>query len=289
MQKDAVGDQTGVGLGIALMALAMLLIPVVDATAKWLSAEHSPWFLGWVRYAMASTLVVPIAGWVHGRALFPTRDLVSHGLRTVFLVIAMTLYFFAIARVPLSTAVTAYFVGPILSVGFAVIFLGERLTLTKAVSLAMGFGGAVIVLDPKGQVDLGILLALGSGMFFALYLVATRKTAQCDPPLKTLAFQCVLGTALLAPQAALNWSTPSMSEMLLFVVLGLVSAISHVLAISAFARAEASILAPLVYLELISALGLGWYVFGEAPAASVWIGGGMIALGGILLIRARKP
>lgn len=288
MQRDAVGHQAGTGLGITFMIFAMLLIPVVDATAKWLSSVHSPWFLGWVRYAMASVFVLPVAGWVHGRALFPTRHLLAHSLRTVFLVTAMTLFFLAIARVPLSTAVTAYFVGPILAVGIAVVFLGERLTLTKAVSLAMGFGGAVIVLDPGGQVDLGILLALGSGVFFALYLVATRKTAQSDPPLKTLAFQCALGAALLAPQAALNWSTPSMAELSLFVFMGLVSAISHVLAIAAFARAEASVLAPLVYVELISAIGLGWFLFVEAPNASVWVGGGMIALAGFLLVRTRK-
>ncbi len=275
-------------LGVVFMVFAMLLIPVVDATAKWLSTTHSPWLLGWVRYTVASVFVLPIAARVHGRAIFPKRGVIIHGLRTACLVIAMTFYFLAIARVPLSTAVTAYFVGPILAVGLAILLLGEQLTTTKVASLTLGFLGTIVVLQPGVQVDGGMLLALGAGLFFALYLVATRNASRCDPPLATLAFQCVFGAMLLTPQALLNWSTPDLAALGLFIIMGLFSALSHLLTISAFSRADASTLAPLVYVEMISAIGLGWLIFGEIPTATVLIGGGMIALAGLLLIR-RQP
>ena len=275
-------------LGVLFMAAAMLLIPVVDATAKWLSASHSPWFLGWVRYAAASAFVLPVAAWIHKGAIFPKTHFLSHSLRTVFLVIAMTLYFLAIANVPLSTAVTAYFVGPVLAVGFAIAFLGERLTIVKAGSLVLGFAGAIIVLNPGRDIDIGVVLALGSGVFFALYLVTTRTAAQNQSALKTLAFQCALGSVLLAPQAFFYWSWPNWEELAFFVLMGLVSAVSHALAIAAFVRTEASTLAPLVYLELLSSVYLGWALFGERPTTSVWAGGCMIALAGLLLVRSRQ-
>ena len=64
--------------------------------------------------------------------------------------------------------------------------------------------------------DPGILLALGSGIFFAFYLIATRHAAQDSDPVKTLAFQCVLGTVLLTPQAAVSWSAPASDDLLFF-------------------------------------------------------------------------
>ena len=71
--------------------------------------------------------------------MFPTEQLAAHTLRTVFLVVAMTLYFLAVARIPLATATSAYFVGPILAVVLAVVVLKEKLTTRKMLSLALGF------------------------------------------------------------------------------------------------------------------------------------------------------
>ena len=61
----------------------------------------------------------------------------SHLLRTICLVIAMTLYFLAIARIPLATAVSAFFVGPIVAVALALVVLKERVTLRKIASLVL--------------------------------------------------------------------------------------------------------------------------------------------------------
>ena len=99
----------------------------------------------------------------------------------------------------------------------------------------------------------GILLALGSGVAFACYMIATRQAAQESDPVQTLLFQCVVGTALSTPQAAMTWSVPAGNDVVFFVALGVLSAASHILSIVAFRWADASTLAPLVYLELIGA------------------------------------
>jgi drug/metabolite transporter (DMT)-like permease len=124
--------------GVLLMTLAMLSIPLVDGLAKHLSVAYSPLFIGWARYAVASVIVVPIAAALHGRFAFPTERVSSHILRTLFLVAAMTLYFLAIARIPLATAASAFFVGPIVAVVLSVVLLGERMTAGKAMALALG-------------------------------------------------------------------------------------------------------------------------------------------------------
>jgi drug/metabolite transporter (DMT)-like permease len=271
--------------GIVLMALAMLIIPLVDGLAKYLSTSYSPLFLSWARYAVASLIVLPSAAGIHGFHLFPRERRISHFLRTLFLVAAMTLYFLAIARISLATAVSTYFVSPVIAVILSVLVLKEQMTSRKAVSLLLGFAGSMVILRPGGSTDPGILLALGAGICFAFYLIATRQAVQESDPIQTLAFQCAVGTMLLTPQALLSWTAPTWNDLLFFAGLGLLSALSHILSILAFRHANASTLAPLVYLELIGAVLVGYFAFREIPDLPTILGACLIVLAGLLLLQ----
>lgn len=269
------------------MTCAMLSIPMVDGFAKALSAEYSPLFISWARYMVAGLIVVPLAASRHGWAILPTSRRGAHLLRTLFLVGSMTLYFLAIARIPLATAISAFFVGPIVAVVLSVLVLKERLTIWKLLSLALGFGGALVILRPGGEIEAGLLMAFGSGLCFAFYMIATRQASQGSGPLQTLAFQCVIGALLLTPQAIWAWSLPAADDLLFFAALGAFSAFSHVLSIGAFRLADASTLAPLVYLELIGSATIGFVAFGEVPGWSTLLGAALIVAGGLVLLRQR--
>ncbi|OCC03124.1 hypothetical protein BA190_20625 [Labrys sp. WJW] len=287
MAMPASAETTGSARGILAMIIAMVSVPTVDGIAKYLSADYSPFFIGWARYAVAGLAVLPLSAFLHGRKMFPSEHLASHAARTVFLVAAMTLYFLAIARIPLATALCAYFVGPILAVALSVVVLKERMTLVKGLSLASGFVGSIIILQPGGAVEPGILLALASGICFAFYLIATRRAAQQSDPVKTLAFQCLIGAALLTPQAVLSWTTPAGDHLLLFAGLGLISAVCHLLSIIAFRLADASTLAPLVYAELVGAAIVGYFAFGDVPDGVTLLGAAFIIAAGLILLLRR--
>jgi drug/metabolite transporter (DMT)-like permease len=271
--------------GVLLMIAAMLSLPIVDGLAKHLSAGYSPLFLGWARYAVACLFVLPVAAILRGPRLFPAERRASHLLRTVFLVTAMTLYFLAIARIPLATAASAYFVGPIIAVALSVVVLKERLTGQKAASLVLGFAGTIVILRPGGSTDPAILLALGSGVCFAFYIIATRHASEASDPIRTLAFQCVVGAVLLSPQAIVSASLPAGSDLIFFAGLGFFSAVSHMLSIAAFRLADASTLAPLIYVELISAALIGYLAFGEIPGSATIVGAAFIVAAGLILLR----
>ena len=274
--------------GILLMTMAMLSIPVVDGLAKYLSAGYSPLFIGWARYAVAGLIVLPIAVARNGVRIFPAEKRLLHLLRTLFLVVSMTLYFLALARIPLATAISAFFIGPIVAVVLSIFILKERVTWPKVMSLVLGFIGAIVILRPGAELNPGLLLAFGAGLCFGFYLIATRLAAQQSDPIKTLAFQCVVGTLLLTPQAIATWAAPQWNDLIFFLGLGLFSAFSHMLSIAAFRFAEASTLSPLVYLELIGAALIGYYAFGEIPDLFTLIGAGLIILAGLILLKARR-
>ncbi len=271
------------------MIVAMLIIPLVDGLAKFLSAGYSPLFLSWARYVVACAIVLPVAAAYRGRRIFPAERRVAHALRTVFLVISMTLYFMAIARIPLATAVSAYFVGPIIAVALSVPVLKESLTARKVLSLFLGFVGALVILRPDATIEPGLLLAFGAGLSFALYIIATRQAAQDSDPLQTLVFQCVVGALLMTPQAVASWMTPAWSDLVFFIGLGVFSAVCHILSIVAFRLADASTLAPLVYVELIGAAAIGYLVFHEIPGPGTLVGAALIAAGGLILLQRHRP
>lgn len=275
--------------GIVLMALAMLVITSVDVFGKLLSADHSPLFVSWARYLVAAAIVVPLSIARNGRHFLPRRNLGPHLLRTIFLMAAMSLYFLALAEIPMATANSVFFVGPIIGTVLAVFVLGERLTLRKALALALGFGGALLIVQPGTDVNVGVLYALGAGLFFGFYIVATRSASLTSDPLRTLTFQCLVGALIMLPQALYTWSVPATDLIPMFLIMGLLSATSHIMSITAFSLADASTLSPLVYLELVGSALFGYLVFNELPGTMVWIGATVIVCGGLLLIPGKNP
>ncbi len=279
--------------GMALMATAMLSFPLVDGLAKHLALEASPYFVAWARYAVASLVVLPFALAMHGWRLFPRERLGSHFLRTAFLVVAMTLFYLSMVRVPLATTFSAYFVGPIIAAALSVVILGETMTRRKLLGLVLGFAGSLVILRPGTGLEPGVIFAFGAGVFYACYLVATRHAAATSDPVPTLLFQCVVGTVLMTPQAILTWSLPVGGDavlpglLALYGLLGLSSAACHFLVILAFRRADATTLAPLVYLELIGGALIGYLAFGEVPGLPIVVGAAFIVAGGLVLLRRR--
>jgi drug/metabolite transporter (DMT)-like permease len=82
----------------------------------------------------------------------------------------------------------------------------------------------------------------------------------------------------------LSWSAPAGNDVFLFAGRGLFSAISHVLSIAAFRLADASTLAPIVYVELIGAALIGYVAFGEVPGTPTVVGAGLIVAAGFILL-----
>jgi drug/metabolite transporter (DMT)-like permease len=254
------------------MSISMLTIPLVDATAKYLSSTHSPLYISWARYVVACLVVLPVTIARFRNEFLPREQIGAHVLRTLFLM----------------AAISAFFVAPIIAMVLAVLFLGEALTGRKIFSLVLGFIGALIILRPSASMDPGIVLAISAGGFFAMYMIATRQASLESEPAKTLAFQCLVGVALLTPQALWTWSIPAAGELWLFAAMGTMSAVCHFLSIVAFRYGQASILAPLVYLELLGGAAIGFLVFSDVPDAYVWIGALTIIVGGSMTLQRSR-
>ena len=281
--NQSISHSSNARLGSLMMTIAMLSIPMVDGLAKYLSADFSPLFISWARYAVASCIIIPIALARFGRTILPSSQLSAHFFRTLCLVTAMTLYFLALSRIPMATAASAFFISPIIATVLAVFIAKEKFTFVKLVSLGLGLCGMLLIAKPGISIEPGVFLAVVAGVAFAVYLVATRLASQNTDPIKTLTFQCIVGSLLLLPQALLTWNLPAPEYYLFFVILGVISVSSHLLSITAFRYAQTSVLAPLVYLELVGAIVIGYFVFTELPSVTIIAGAALIIIGGLLV------
>ena len=95
----------------------------------------------------------------------------------------------------------------------------------------------------------------------------------------TLGFALLFGSPLSVPALQITW--PDSYDVSLIFGIGLLAAISHQMIAHALARAEAALLAPLQYLEIISAVLFGWLIFGDFPDLLTWVGTGIIVAAGI--------
>ena len=214
-------------------------------------------------------------------------------LRGGLLVVATALFFAALAELPLADALALVFASPLMVTALSPWLLGETVGIRRWSAVIVGFGGALVIFQPGfGVFQWGAVYAVGSGIGYAFFLIATRKLAHSAPPLVTLTFTALLGAVVLSgfeltvPGA---WLTPSVPHLAMMVAMGVIAAVAHFMLIKAYDHAEASLLAPFGFAEIIMATIVGLVVFGDFPGAVIWLGIAIVITSGVYVaIRERQ-
>jgi drug/metabolite transporter (DMT)-like permease len=270
--------------GVLFLILAMLLTPAVDGVAKTLSVEHTAMEVAFLRYFTAGLIAVAAARATGRRIVVERDDRLGMVFRTVLIMGAMTALIAALGLVPMAEAVGGFLIAPIVSMLLSIVLYREALTVPRVVGAALSVAGAYVLMAPEAGLQPGSIIALAGGGLLGAYLAATRRARGSDA-LSTLAVQCLLGSAMLAPFAFWN-GVPALSIHLVAgaLALGAISAICHFLTVAAYARAEATVLAPFLYFNMISAMAVGYLCFGETLSGASLAGLAAIAVGGLVTL-----
>ena len=165
---------------------------------------------------------------------------------------------------------------PVLQIVWARLFFGAVMTAPLALH-----AGGLQAFNP------GTALAFGAGCALALYFLLTRRIAGRDPAMVTTFRTSLLGAILVSALVWTVWIPPTPAQWGLFLALGLISTIGHGLIVMAYDHAEASLLAPLAYTEMIMAVVVGWWFFGDFPDLWTFLGVGVL-IACALYISARE-
>ncbi|MCB1471722.1 MAG: DMT family transporter [Rhodobiaceae bacterium] len=261
--------------GIALMAIGVIVLPVMDGIAKYLGASYGPIQIAMMRFVTQILFTLPFALWFVGlRALVP-RPFWLQMLRGT-LIGAATMFFFAALRfMPIAETLAIFFVSPLLVTAISALILRERVGVRRWSAVVIGFLGAMIVIRPgSGIFGLPAVLPLCAATSFAFYLIVTRQLSGRSDPWSTnlqtgfsgmVFLLLVMLVADLLGFEGLGFIAIRTEHWLHFLAIGVISTAGHLLMIMALARAPASTVAPIGYLEMPSAALVGWIGFGDVP------------------------
>lgn len=269
---------------------AVTCVVIGDTAGKLLTARGvDPFFIAWTRFALAAVVLLPFSG-LNLRELPNLRDW-RVLVRGAFITGGICCILTALRTEPIANVFGAFFVGPIVSYVLAILFLGETPSRSRSLLLALGFLGVLLVIKPGFGASTGIAFALAAGGCYGAYLAMTRTVAGRYRPRFLLISQLIIGSVLLTP-IGLNVGFPdfSLPILALIMVSALGSALGNFLLVIASKSAEASLIAPLVYSQLLSATVAGLLVFGELPDAYALLGLVLIAVSGFgsLLIHQKQ-
>ncbi|MGP1613872.1 MAG: DMT family transporter, partial [Pollutimonas bauzanensis] len=220
------------------------------------------------------------------RSVRPRAQLLRGGI----MLLATFSFFNTLRLLPQAEATAINFLAPLIMLSLAPWLLKEPARVARWVAAGVGFLGVLIIIRPSGGLDpVGTVSGLITAILFAGQYIATRRVA-VDDPLTTLIWSGAIGSLCLT--AALPFILPTAWPLmavldpwhwLVLVSTGFWGAAGHLLQIQAYHRAPASMLAPFIYLQIISAATLGWLIWGQFPDALTWLGIVIISASGVSL------
>lgn len=271
------------------MAYAMTLIPLLNASAKYLSRDYAIPEIVWARYAGHFFYMLIAFSPRRGIHLLITARPVMQLLRSTLLFASTALYFTAISYVPLPTAAAISFTGPFIVTILAPAVLGEAVGLRRWASVVLGFAGALVIVRPGTDTNQWAFLVFGSATTSALYQLFTRTLAAHDAAETSITYIALAGFILASVLLPFYWRTPANPlDALLFIGLGVFGGFGHYFIVRAYELAPAPVVSPFNYGQLLGAALLSYAVFGEFPDLWTWIGAAIIVASGIYMIYGEK-
>jgi len=272
-------DNSPALLGIGLMAGATVAFAAMHGGVRYLSLELAlhPFEIAFFRNLFG---LIALAPWFLRQGLvrpLRTRRFGLHGLRALFNVTAMLLFFTGLSLTPIAQVQALGFTAPLFASLLAVVFLGERMQLWRWAALLVGFAGALIVIRPGvTAVDTGSLLVLCSAAVWSLAIIVIKTLSRTDSSVTITAYMVVLMTPMSLVAAVFVWQWPDPQQLAWLVFVGVAGTLAQLAMAQALAMADTTIIMPLDFMKLVWGAAIGYWLFGEVPESAVWIGGGVI-------------
>ena len=285
--------------GIVLMLVFCLLAPLLDVSAKLAAQGGIP--VGQIttaRFLVQGALMLPVV-LVMGLTLrLPRRALGFVILRAIFLILSTFSFVSGIAVMPVADALAIAFVEPFIVLILGSMIFGDHVGPRRIAASAVGFGGALLVIQPSLAVFGWVALwPLGTAFFFAFYMLVTRAISAYMHPVAMQFHTSWTGLLICLPVMLVaegtGWAEfdPIWPQGILWLWLfgvGFWAAVSHMCMTYALKYAPSATLAPLHYSEIVVAVALGFAVFGDFPNATTWAGIGVIVSSGLYIIHRER-
>jgi drug/metabolite transporter (DMT)-like permease len=293
--------------GILALVAGIAVFSVQDLILKLLSGDYPLHQAMLLRSLTAIPCLLVITRWFDGTLstlVSPSWPaMLARGLLNFF---AYTLYYLALAALPMATTVALYFTAPLLIVVMSVVILKEHVTLPRWLAVGMGFAGVILMVRPGGELfDWAALLPILCGVAYAASMImartmGTRDSAAAMAFWGNIAFlSCAAGLSLafgwggsgdgVHPSLAFlvrGWAMPTPWDAFLMCACGFIAAVGLTLLTQAYRSAQSSVVAPFEFTFAFWGILWGWLFWGDLPDALGWLGIAIIIAAGVYVLRA---
>ncbi len=226
--------------------------------------------------------IVPFFGWRTLR----TQRFGLHVFRNVVHFGGQYAWVYAISMLPLATVFAIEFTMPVWTAVLAMLILGERMNRGRAVMLALGLAGILIILRPGyADVSPAALVMLAGAFAYASIMIATKRLAQTDSALAILFYMAAVQVPIGLLPALQDWVTPGLSDLPWVVAIGASGLLAHFCMTRAFRLADAMVVVPIDFLRLPLIAVVGLLFYGEPIELATLLGAAVIFAGTYYSIR----
>ena len=278
-------------LGIWLMIAAVFSFAVQDGFSRYLAETYNTQMVVMVRYWVFAAFVIVLAfrrpeGW----AAIKSTKLHWHVLRAVLLVAEICVMVYAYTLIGLIQALAIFTICPLFVVAMSGPVLGERMSVKRWLAVAIGCVGVLVILRPgAGVFTWAALLPVASAFMFALYSVLTRLTTRGEPFFAAFFWPPVIGLVLSTIIGLPNWQSVAPFDWVYLMAYAVVCVLSNWLLQKTYEVAEASVVQPFAYFQIVFVTVIGIVIYGEVLRPEVAIGAAIVVFAGLYaLTQARN-
>jgi drug/metabolite transporter (DMT)-like permease len=273
--------------GASWMLVACLFFSLMSVIVKILGHTLDSLEIVFFRNLFALGFVLPMLLRL-GPGVLKTRRLGAHLRRGLFAAAAMTCGFYAVTQLPLADATVLSFTKPFFLIGFAALFLGEKVRWRRTLATLAGFAGVLIMLRPGTEaIPIAALVSLLGAALVAAGIVQVKDLSRTEQSYTILVYSLLASTVATVIPALFVWRNPSLLELALLGLVGGFGAIGQFCAIRAYSAAETTAVAPFDYSRLIYATWFGFLFFAEVPTSET-VAGALVIVASTAYIARRE-
>ena len=285
--------------GVLLMLAFCVIAPLLDVSAKLAAENGVP--VGQVtaaRFVVQTGLMLPVVLVMGLSMRLDARALGYATLRALFLLVSTFAFVSGIEVMPIADALAIVFIEPFILLLLGRFLFGDQVGPRRIAACAVGFVGALFVIQPSlAAFGLVALWPLATAFLFAFYMLVTRAMSAWMHPV-TMQFH-TSWTGLLLCLPVMLWADgsgiraldpiwPTGWNWLWLFGVGFWAAVSHMAMTYALKFAPSATLAPLHYSEIVTAVILGFLIFGDFPNRLTWVGIAIIVCSGLYIIHRER-
>jgi drug/metabolite transporter (DMT)-like permease len=274
--------------GILWALLATGLFAVVAAMAKIAVTEYHVLQILFFRQVVVFLSSLPTIAQDFPEAM-KTRHPGLHCLRLLGAFVALSTSIWAVAVLPLTTAITLAFAQVFFVALLAMWFLKEPIGMHRISAVLVGFVGVIVVMRPgvDGLINIHALIPLAGAVGAALAVISVRRLSQTESTATLLFYQAAFVGLLAGVPLIWLWATPDLFGLFFLTAMGILATVGQWVGVKALRLGEASVIGNIQYTQLIYAAILGYFVFNEVPDMFTLIGAAIV-IGSALYIVHRE-